>query len=107
MDPFDESFPEMDECMFILIQLIEFLICDYLLPWAENEAFDNVMFEEWIASVVHARKAVKALEERNGLYLLYMDRVTGELAKRVGQITSFREVEPAILDKILAYQEIE
>jgi hypothetical protein len=65
------------------------------------------MFEEWIASVVHARKAVKALEERNGLYLLYMDRVTGELAKRVGQITSFREVEPAILDKILAYQEIE
>lgn len=106
MDPFDESFPEMDECMFILIQLIEFLICDYLLPWA-NEAFDNVMFEEWIASVVHARKAVKALEERNGLYLLYMDRVTGELAKRVGQITSFREVEPAILDKILAYQEIE
>jgi len=65
------------------------------------------MFEEWIASVVHARKAVKALEERNGFYLLYMDRVTGELAKRVGQITSFREVEPAILDKILAYQEIE
>lgn len=66
-----------------------------------------VVFEEWIASVVNARKAVTALEERNGLYLLYMDRVTGELAKRVGQVTSFREVEPAILEKILAYQEIE
>ncbi|KAF8084648.1 hypothetical protein N665_0708s0006 [Sinapis alba] len=105
MDPFDESSPEMDECMFILIQLIEFLICDYLLPWAESEAFETVLFEEWIASVVHARKAVAALEERNGLYLLYMDRVTGELAKRVGQVTSFREVEPAILDKILAYPE--
>ncbi|CAH2069586.1 unnamed protein product [Thlaspi arvense] len=78
MDPFDESFPEIDECMFILIQLIEFLICDYLVPWAQ------IVFEEWIASVVHARKAVAALEERNGLYLLYMDRVTGELAKRVG-----------------------
>ncbi|CAF2137253.1 BnaA02g08030D [Brassica napus] len=105
MDPFDESFPEMDECMFILIQLTEFLICDYLLPWAESEAFETVVFEEWIASVVHARKAVAALEERNGLYLLYMDRVTGELAKRVGQVTSFREVEPSILDKILAYPE--
>ncbi|XP_023642862.1 protein MULTIPOLAR SPINDLE 1 isoform X1 [Capsella rubella] len=107
MDPFDESFSfsEMDECMFILIQLTEFLICDYLLPWAENEAFETVMFEEWISSIVHARKAVAALEERNGLYLLYMDRVTGELAKRVGQITSFREVEPAILDKLLAYPE--
>ncbi|KAG5409088.1 hypothetical protein IGI04_005407 [Brassica rapa subsp. trilocularis] len=54
MDPFDESFPDMDECMFIL-------------------------------------KAVAALDERNGLYLLYMDRVTGELAKRVGQVTSFPE----------------
>ncbi|WZZ21523.1 hypothetical protein YC2023_122910 [Brassica napus] len=105
MDPFDESFPEMDECMFILIQLVEFLICDYLLTWAENEAFETVVFEEWISSVLHARKAVAALEERNGLYLLFMDRVTGELAKRVGQVTSFREVEPAILDKILAYQE--
>ena len=63
------------------------------------------MFEEWISSVVHTRKAVAALEERNGLYLLFMDRVTGELAKRVGQVTSFKEVEPAILDKILAYPE--
>ncbi|VVB16374.1 unnamed protein product [Arabis nemorensis] len=105
MDPFDGSFPEMDECMFILMQLIEFLICDYLLLWAESEAFETVVFEEWIASVVHARKAVAALEERNGLYLLYMDRVTGELAKRVGQVTSFREVEPAILDKLFAYPE--
>lgn len=34
-----------------------------------------------------------------------MDRVTGELAKRVGQVTSFPEVEPSILDKILAYPE--
>ncbi|KAF8102552.1 hypothetical protein N665_0198s0252 [Sinapis alba] len=105
MDPFDESFPEIDECMFTLIQLTEFLICDYLLLWAENEAFETVLFEEWISSVIHARKAVAALEERNGLYLLFMDRVTGELAKRVGQVTSFREVEPAILDKILAYPE--
>ncbi|CAH8366130.1 unnamed protein product [Eruca vesicaria subsp. sativa] len=105
MDPFDESFPEMDESLFTLIQLIEFLISDYLLPWAESETFENVLFEEWIASVVHARKAVAALEDRNGLYLLYMDRVTGELAIRVGQVTSFREVEPSILEKLLAYPE--
>ncbi|KAL0875521.1 hypothetical protein Bca101_025226 [Brassica carinata] len=105
MDPFDESFPEMDECVFILMQLTELLICDYVLQWAESEAFETVLFEEWIASVLHARKAVAALEVRNGLYLLYMDRVTGELAKRVGQVTSFREVEPSILDQILACSE--
>ncbi|KAG2310824.1 hypothetical protein Bca52824_022381 [Brassica carinata] len=106
MDPFDESFPEMDECVLSCkMQLTELLICDYVLQWAESEAFETVLFEEWIASVLHARKAVAALEVRNGLYLLYMDRVTGELAKRVGQVTSFREVEPSILDQILACSE--
>ncbi|KAH0906714.1 hypothetical protein HID58_038541 [Brassica napus] len=89
MDPFDESFPEMDECMFILIQLVEFLI---------------FVFEEWISSVLHARKAVAALEERNGLYLLFMDRVTGELAKRVEMADTKRLVILSIISLMFLSQ---
>ncbi|XP_022755337.1 protein MULTIPOLAR SPINDLE 1 isoform X4 [Durio zibethinus] len=42
-DPFDETFPAMHECMFVMIQLIEFLVSDYLLIWSTNEGFDNSM----------------------------------------------------------------
>ncbi|MBA0819400.1 hypothetical protein Gohar_028279 [Gossypium harknessii] len=40
-DPFDETFPAMHECMFVMIQLIEFLVSDYLLTWSTNEDFEN------------------------------------------------------------------
>ncbi|KAG6772237.1 hypothetical protein POTOM_023637 [Populus tomentosa] len=120
LDPFDEAFSNMHECLFIMIQLIEFLISDYLLTWSRDEGFDHaldivsillfigfeiklykqasetihmtsdsfiaVLFEEWVTSVLHSRKALELLESRNGLYVLYMDRVTGELAKHVGQV---------------------
>ncbi|XP_010536971.1 PREDICTED: uncharacterized protein LOC104811831 isoform X2 [Tarenaya hassleriana] len=102
VDPFDESFSEMHECLFTLIQLTEMLICEYLLPWSEELGFETAVLEEWVASVVHARKAMADLEDGNGLYVLYMDRVTGELAKRVGHISSSRELDSSILDKILA-----
>ncbi|KAJ6382210.1 hypothetical protein OIU77_030793 [Salix suchowensis] len=76
LDPFDEAFSNMHECLFIMVQLIEFLISDNLLTWSRDEGFDHVLFEEWVTSVVHARKASELLESRNGLYVLYMDRVT-------------------------------
>lgn len=59
-----------------------------------------VLFEEWVASILHARKALELLESRNGLYVLYMDRITGELAKQVGQILSLQDIGPEILDKL-------
>ncbi|CAK7338168.1 unnamed protein product [Dovyalis caffra] len=96
LDPFDEAFPNMHECLFIMIQLIEFLISDYLLTWSRDEDFDYVLFEEWVTSVLHARKAVELLESRNGLYVLYMDRVAGELAKHVGQVSSFQKLNQEI-----------
>ncbi|KAJ6925200.1 hypothetical protein NC652_018211 [Populus alba x Populus x berolinensis] len=82
LDPFDEAFSNMHECLFIMIQLIEFLISDYLLTWSRDEGFDHVLFEEWVTSVLHARKALELLESRNGLYVLYMDRVTGSAVGR-------------------------
>nr|XP_012464542.1 unnamed protein product [Gossypium raimondii]KJB83332.1 hypothetical protein B456_013G241400 [Gossypium raimondii] len=42
-DPFDETFPAMHECMFVMIQLIEFLVSDYLLTWSTNEDFENIL----------------------------------------------------------------
>ncbi|XVE98600.1 hypothetical protein REPUB_Repub03eG0120200 [Reevesia pubescens] len=52
----------------------------------------GVLFEEWVTSLLQARKAVEVLESRNGLYVLYMDRVTGDLAKLVGQVSSLQKL---------------
>ncbi|XWS73108.1 hypothetical protein CRYUN_Cryun02cG0097200 [Craigia yunnanensis] len=100
-DPFDETFPAMHECMFLMIQLIEFLVSDYLLTWSTNEDFDNILFEEWATSLLQARKSVEVLESRNGLYVLYMDRVTGELAKLVGKVLPLQKLNSDIFDALL------
>lgn len=44
-----------------------------------------VLLEEWIASILHARKGLELLENRNGIYVMYIDRLIGDVAKRVGQ----------------------
>ncbi|KAL9326069.1 hypothetical protein ACSQ67_006714 [Phaseolus vulgaris] len=100
-DPFDDGFPEMHECMFIMIQLIEFLVADYLLEWSKAEDFDNMLLEDWVTSIVQARKALELLESRNGLYALYMDRVAGELAKQLGGVSSFLKLKPDIINCLL------
>ncbi|CAL5328249.1 unnamed protein product [Camellia sinensis] len=131
MDPFDDSFPSMHDCMYRMIQLIEFLVSDYLLSWSSSEVFDInsqelvdalkdqsestwnaqsvvadirliMLFEEWVASVLHGRKALELLESRNGLYALYMDRVIGVLAKQTGQFSSLQKLNPEILAKLFS-----
>lgn len=101
MDPFDDAFPNMHNCLFIMIQLTELLVSDYLLAWSRDESFDAMVFEEWVTSVVHAKKAIEVLESRNELYVVYMDRVTGELAKQMGQVSCLEKLDPGILDKLL------
>ncbi|XP_057969060.1 protein MULTIPOLAR SPINDLE 1 isoform X1 [Malania oleifera] len=101
LDPFDDAFPEMHNSMFIMIQLVEFLVSDYLLAWSKDEGFDNMLFEEWATSLLHAKKALELLESRNGLYVLYMDRVTGELAKQAAMVSSLQNLNPHILDNLL------
>ncbi|XP_031387850.1 protein MULTIPOLAR SPINDLE 1 [Punica granatum] len=96
-NPFDDNFVQMHGAMFILIQLLEFLVSDYLSTWSRTEAFDKILFEEWLISVVHARKAVELLESRNTLYILYMDRLIGQLAKQLDQISSLHQLNPDTL----------
>ncbi|KAF5204324.1 Multipolar spindle, partial [Thalictrum thalictroides] len=100
MDPFDNVFPNAHSCMFLLIQLVEFLISDYIQFWTSDREIDMPLFEEWLTSVVQARKALSLLESRNGLYLLYMDRVTGELAKQVGQVSCIQTLNREILESL-------
>ncbi|XP_048227493.1 protein MULTIPOLAR SPINDLE 1 [Ricinus communis] len=100
MDPFDDSFPYIHRCLYIMIQLIEFLVSDYLMTWLKDEGFDNVLFEEWVISLLHARKGLGLLESRNGLYVLYMDRVMGQLAKQVCQASSLQKLNRDILDSL-------
>ncbi|KAK2982639.1 hypothetical protein RJ640_007326 [Escallonia rubra] len=101
MDPFDEAFPDMHNCMHMMIQLIEFLASDYLVAWSSAERFDTRLFEEWVTSLPHARKALELLESRNGLYVLYMDRVIGEVTKLVGQVSSLHRLNPVIFDSLI------
>ncbi|KAL5699010.1 hypothetical protein ACHQM5_029972 [Ranunculus cassubicifolius] len=101
MDPFDDTFPAAHSCMFLLIQLVEFLISDYVQSWTNDEAFEISLFEDWLRSIVQARKALCSLESRNGLYALYMDRVTGELHKQVGQVSCRQSLNPDILENLL------
>lgn len=59
-----------------------------------------MLFEEWVASVLQARKALEVLESRNGLYVMYMDRVVGELARLVGQNMSLQKLNREVLDNL-------
>ena len=60
------------------------------------------LFEDWVASILHARKALELLENRNGLYVLYMDRMMGGVAKLVGQVSSLQNhLNPDILANLL------
>ncbi|KAM0010345.1 putative protein MULTIPOLAR SPINDLE 1 [Helianthus debilis subsp. tardiflorus] len=58
------------------------------------------LFEEWVTSILHARKGLQLLESRCGLYILYMDRVTGLIAKLVGQAESLQRLNPNILQRL-------
>ncbi|GAB2219196.1 hypothetical protein Droror1_Dr00006827 [Drosera rotundifolia] len=98
MDPFEGSFPIIHDSMFVMIQLIEFLVADHLLTWSKDEAFDSRLFEKWMKSVAHARKALELLESRGSLYSLYMDRVIGELTRQLGQSPNLQKQHPHILD---------
>ncbi|KAF8035599.1 hypothetical protein BT93_C1588 [Corymbia citriodora subsp. variegata] len=99
-DPFDDKFPDMHQYLFILIQLLEFLVSDYLLTWSMDENFDELLFEEWLTSIIHAWKALGVLESSNGLYMLYMDRVVGELARQLGQISLNHKLNPDVLTNL-------
>ncbi|CAA7408106.1 unnamed protein product [Spirodela intermedia] len=83
LDPFDNAFPDMHDRMFMMMQLTEFIISDNLHIWTKNGDLDSKLFEEWLRSILQARKALGALENRNGLYLIYLERIIGATAKQL------------------------
>ncbi|CAH1426617.1 unnamed protein product [Lactuca virosa] len=101
LDPFDSAFFEMHTSLYILIQLIEFLVSDYLISWSKTDGFASELLEEWVTSILHARKGLQLLESRCGLYIIYMDRVIGLIAKLIAQITSLHNLSPNILQTLL------
>ncbi|XP_020518399.1 protein MULTIPOLAR SPINDLE 1 isoform X2 [Amborella trichopoda] len=82
MDPFSDVVPNVHDSMFLMIQLTEFLVTDNIYMWATDGVLENGLFEEWVKWIGQAKKALEILENRNGLYVLYMDRVIGELSKQ-------------------------
>ncbi|KAL4181664.1 hypothetical protein AMTRI_Chr12g238470 [Amborella trichopoda] len=87
MDPFSDVVPNVHDSMFLMIQLTEFLVTDNIYMWATDGVLENGLFEEWVKWIGQAKKALEILENRNGLYVLYMDRVIGELSKQVSRVS--------------------
>ncbi|XP_015695784.2 protein MULTIPOLAR SPINDLE 1 [Oryza brachyantha] len=101
VDPFDDAFPEMHSNMFIMIQLIELLISDYFNNWLYHHHFDKKLFEEWVRSILKARMDLEALESRNGLYVVYIERVIGRLAREVAPAAHQGKLDLEVLSKLL------
>ncbi|KAF7101423.1 hypothetical protein CFC21_102771, partial [Triticum aestivum] len=101
LDPFDDSFPDMHGNMFMLIQLIEFLISDYMKIWLCCEQFDRKIFEEWVRSILKARKDLEVLENINGLYVVYIERVVGRLAREVAPAAHEGKLDLDVFSKLL------
>ncbi|GFQ03910.1 hypothetical protein PHJA_002534800 [Phtheirospermum japonicum] len=93
MDPFDGAFQKMLNGMYLMIQLIELLISDYLLSWSSRQDLDTKLLEEWVVSVFGAREVLELLESRNTLCVLYMDGIVGALSRHLGQM-----IDVVILD---------
>ncbi|XP_068649321.1 protein MULTIPOLAR SPINDLE 1 [Aristolochia californica] len=100
MDPFENSFIFLNNCMFMMFQLFEFIISDYMQTWMSTEGFEKNLFEEWVRSFIQSQKALKLLEDRNGLYMIYMERIKGEMVKRFSSV-SCGVLPTDVLDSLL------
>ncbi|KAG8372551.1 hypothetical protein BUALT_Bualt12G0077800 [Buddleja alternifolia] len=65
-----------------------------------NGSPGDELLEEWVSSVFHAKKALELLESRNALYILYMDRVVGDLTRHLGQVSFIQKLRPDTLAKL-------
>ncbi|XP_039814448.1 protein MULTIPOLAR SPINDLE 1-like isoform X2 [Panicum virgatum] len=101
VDPFDDAFPDLHGNIFIMIQLIEFLISDYMKDWLCCEHFDKRLFEECARSILKARNDLQVLENMNGLYVVYIERVVGRLAREVAPAAHQGKLDLEVLSKLL------
>ncbi|KAL6661982.1 hypothetical protein ACP70R_001366 [Stipagrostis hirtigluma subsp. patula] len=102
IDPFDDAFPDMHDNIFIMIQLIEFLISDYVKDWICCEHFDKRLFEECARSILKARRDLQVLENMNGLYVVYIERVVGRLAREVAPAAHQGKLDLEVFSKLLS-----
>ncbi|KAG2585657.1 hypothetical protein PVAP13_6KG404700 [Panicum virgatum] len=101
VDPFDDAFPDLHGNIFIMVQLIEFLISDYMKDWLCCEHFDKRLFEECARSILKARNDLQVLENMNGLYVVYIERVVGRLAREVAPAAHQGKLDLEVFSKLL------
>ncbi|CAO2190343.1 unnamed protein product [Urochloa humidicola] len=101
VDPFDDAFPDMHGNIFIMIQLIEFLISDYMKDWFCCEHFDKRLFEECVRSILKARNDLQILENMNGLYVVYIERMVGRLAREVAPAAHQGKLDLEVFSRLL------
>lgn len=59
------------------------------------------LFEEWVRSILKARKDLEVLDGRNGLYVVYIERVIGRLAREVAPAAHQEKLDLEVLSKLL------
>jgi len=101
VDPFDDAFPDLHGNIFIMVQLIEFLISDYMKDWLCCEHFDKRLFEECARSILKARNDLQVLENMNRLYVVYIERVVGRLAREVAPAAHQGKLDLEVFSKLL------
>ncbi|XP_078444059.1 multipolar spindle 1 [Wolffia australiana] len=101
-DPFDDVYPNMHDYMYMMMQLTESILQDNLHEWTKKSTLDSKLFEEWLRSTLKAREAMGALENRNGLYLIYLDRIIGSTAKQLQLLSDQQSIiNTDLLDALL------
>lgn len=62
------------------------------------------LFEEWVRSILKARKDLEVLDGRNGLYVVYIERVIGRLAREVAPAAHQGKLDLEVLSKLLYWE---
>lgn len=83
------------------IQLLEFLISDYMKVWLCCEHINKRLFEECTRSILKARNDLQILENMNGLYVVYIERVVGRLARDVAPAAHQGKLDLEVFSKLL------
>jgi hypothetical protein len=80
-------------CIFLIVH------CKSLIKLKYN-CYPEI-FEEWARSILKARKDLEVLENINGLYLVYIERVVGRLAREVAPAAHQGKLDLDLFSKFL------
>lgn len=93
VDPFHKNFSQVYDNMMFVLQLIENLILYHSSCWKNDDNFDERLLEEWVHGFVKLRKSCAIFGKCNSLFLVYMERITGQMVKQLGRLSNMDDAQ--------------